>query len=140
MYFMVFLSYYSLKNFPAKPLGWWAPLHFKSRLGKLKVCGWLLCWVFETETHLQGRAYQSLSIIQALFSLYFLYTICIYKLMVCLRGRCGKTNKYTCIDRYMHFSKKQIQISRRTPTVDPYCGHASGLISPLYLPTYSAAH
>ena len=68
-----------------------------SRKSWFEVCSESLCTVFNTErTHLWTKAYQCLSEIQALYSLYFSYMGCFYQLMVCSRVR-GKTNKYTNI-------------------------------------------
>ena len=55
------------------------------------------------ETYLLAKAYLCVSVIQALFGLYFLYTGCFYNLMVCL-CRCGKKNSH--IQTHTLFEKR----------------------------------
>ena len=61
----------------------------------------------QKRTCLQAKAYLCISVIQALFSLYFLYMGYFHQLVVFSRG-CRKTNKYTNIHTYTHTFRKTI--------------------------------
>ena len=63
-------------------------------------------------THLQAKAYLGVSVIQALFSLYFSYMGCFHQLIVCSRSR-GKTNKYINMHTHTLFLENNFKKPRK---------------------------
>ena len=77
-----------------------------------KVCGESLYPVLTQKRNPpREKAYLCISVIQALFSLYFLCMGCFHQLMIYSRGG-GKTNKYTNIHAYIHTHTFRKTISR----------------------------